>query len=172
MASRTALPWGSSTASFGFTITFTFIAANLARTVAVTSRSFTRNSVPANVARDEGNELAHPCRMAHAVCGLEFDLAGDQSWLARSPADLVRRDPICNCRRSAHGRLDWTRPTATAPTQRLRVAGRYWSADVRPELWASLLGRTARLLRSSGSFAGNHLNVRDSICALDVAGRT
>src|SRR5260370_9614348 len=116
MASRTALPWGSSTASFGFTMTFTFIAANLARTAVVTSHSFTSNSVPANVARDEGDELAHPCRMAHAVCGLEFDLAGDQSWLARPAPALVRRDPICHCRRCAHGRLHWTRPTATAPT--------------------------------------------------------
>ena len=73
--------------------------------------------IRANVARDEGNELAHPCCVADAVCDMEFDVARDQSRVARSTAYLVRRDPICSCSRSAYGRLDWARATVTAATQ-------------------------------------------------------
>src|SRR5215813_3047108 len=73
-----------------------------------------------NARPDQTSEgLADTCRLAHALRGLEFDLAGDQDRPERSAADFICRLAICGRGNRLARHFHWPHLAASATSLRV-----------------------------------------------------
>src|SRR5439155_10398896 len=110
--------------------------------------------------------------LVDALRGLEFDLACHQSRFARFAADFLCCNPLRHCSDCSTGGLIGKSALVTAARLRLRDTGFDRRSDVRCQLWPSVLGRTARFIRSSCRVTGDHPDLWDAFRASDASRRT